>query len=185
MLTTAWTAGRAEALVRDTLRRCFVNTVRPTTRWKDYVAIMRAPRPHEVLVAEDKDPASAWIADRQKHGWRMMCLLRADGLHWQPLQETREEAEQDMRQRHERVEKTLKLPRTGEHRWRQPLQYMYMTVKSKCYADGKRVHVPGPPTQPHAEDLLVVQVPVLQVAPGDLPSSADLASGDFLGMCDA
>lgn len=115
----------------------------PTPQYLAYAKHLQLPNASQVLIAEDKDRAAAWLADRWAYQWRCARCLLGDGS-WVQTTWTHADAAAHIRDVFEGLPKTAGWPRTSPERWAEGIPRLYCTQKAKCWESGRHTCVrPG------------------------------------------
>lgn len=109
----------------------------PPEAYQVYVRNLTLPGPSQVLIAEDKDRAAAWIGDRWAYQWRCLQCLAGDGS-WTVRPMTRAEAAASLAAAFSGDALRGIWPRTSQARWMEGLPMLYCTQIAKCWSTGMR-----------------------------------------------
>lgn len=103
--------------------------------YRAYAARLPRPRPHQVLVVEDKDTAAAWMCSRAAYANRCEHYFEM-GDAWQRTDMTVEQAAAWTRQLHAPLVQEGVLRPTSLDAWRTSLPSAYTIMKSNCWQTG-------------------------------------------------
>ena len=99
------------------------------------------PSVQQTLVAEDKDPAAAWLMPTNDYCRCLVHLLEREVDKWELTSLSVEEVWEFKRQCFQLVVDEGFGPKRNKHVLPNTLPYLYATVKAKCFISGKRTCV--------------------------------------------